>query len=508
MRTSLSTLSQPSTTRRTFFRSAGLAALSGAFGSSSGHSATGFATSNDPSSEIIWMSATKLAQWIREKKVSAVEATQAYITQIERVNPRINAVVQTCFERALNEAKAADESLARGQLKGALHGVPMTIKDSLDTEGVVTTGGTMGRINFVPTKDATSVARARAAGAILLGKTNTPEFTLSGIAGITSTWNLIYGITRNPYNNLHSAAGSSGGAGAIVAAGGAAFDIGSDFGGSIRGPAHANGVAGIKPSTGRVPRTGHIVDYGGIFDAYQQIGPLARRVEDLILVTSIITGPDGLDAGLVPAPWWNPQDVDLKSLRVAFYVNNGVTAATSETQAMVRKAADAMKALGCSTREDLHPHYQEAVELRTKLREADGNAWLKRVADKYGSKTVAPSLRFTEPNATTPELVAMLEQQDVYRRAMTRWLKDYDVILCPTQSGPAPKIDERPAGNTSYTQIYNIAGWPGVVVRGGTSPEGLPLGLQVVARPLRDDVALAVAQYLEGVMGGFQRPTV
>ena len=177
------------------------------------------------------MSATKLAAQIKAKKVSAVEATKAYIARIEQVNPKINAVVQTCFARALEEAKAADAALAAGKVLGPLHGVPMTIKDSLDTAGVVTTGGTLGRVNFVPNQDATVVARARAAGAILLGKTNTPEFTLSGFTGISSTWNLIYGLTRNPYNNLHSSAGSSGGAGAIVAAGGAAFDIGSDFGG-------------------------------------------------------------------------------------------------------------------------------------------------------------------------------------------------------------------------------------------------------------------------------------
>ena len=167
-------------------------------------------TSSDPATDIIFMSATKLAQLIREKKVSATEAVQAYIARIEHVNCKLNAVVQMCFERALAEAKAADDALAAGKLKGPLHGVPFTIKDSLDTEGVISTGGTVGREFFVPAHDATVVARVRAAGAILLGKTNTPEFTLAGggIPGVSTTANIIYGITKNPYDLSRSTAGS------------------------------------------------------------------------------------------------------------------------------------------------------------------------------------------------------------------------------------------------------------------------------------------------------------
>ena len=185
----------------------------------------------------------------------------------------LNAVVMNSYARARAEAKALDAKAARGDFAGPLHGVPMTIKDSLDTEGVITTGATYGRQQYVPTKDATVVARVRKAGAILLGKTNTPEFTLGGLGGISTASNLLYGSSHNPYDLTRSTAGSSGGAGAIVAAGGAAFDIGSDWGGSIRGPSHNNGIAGIKPTSVRVPRTGHIVDYGGIFDLWQQLGP-------------------------------------------------------------------------------------------------------------------------------------------------------------------------------------------------------------------------------------------
>ena len=190
-----------------------------------------------PHDELIYASTVQQAQMIRDKEVSAVELVTAMYERIDEVNPQINAVVLTCKERALAEAKKADAMLAKGQTMGALHGVPMTIKDSLETQGVVSTGGTMGRKNFIPGRDATVVARLRAEGAILLGKTNTPEFTLSG-----TTANLVYGMTSNPYKEGYTPGGSSGGAGAIVASGGAPFDIGSDFGGSIRGPAHFNGI--------------------------------------------------------------------------------------------------------------------------------------------------------------------------------------------------------------------------------------------------------------------------
>lgn len=190
------------------------------------------------------------------------------------MNPVLNAVVTLCGERAMMEAKLADERLAKGEILGPLHGVPMTIKDSLDTAGVRTTGGTLGWLTRVPNTDATAVARARAAGAILLGKTNTPEFTLGspGLRDLGTTVNILFGVTRNPYDPSRSCGGSSGGAGSIVAAGGAAFDI----------EAILAAVSGIRPTAtascwtqGHVgtsaPRTGHVVDYGGVYDAYQQL---------------------------------------------------------------------------------------------------------------------------------------------------------------------------------------------------------------------------------------------
>ena len=230
--------------------------------------------------DVIYASATDLARAIRAKAISSAEVVQVYLQRIEAVNPHLNAVVQLRPEAALAEARAADAALARRQVLGPLHGVPMTIKDSLDTAGIITTGGTTGRASFVPAQDATVVARLRQAGAILLGKTNTPELTLWG-----ETDNLVYGRTNNPFDLTRTPGGSSGGAAAIIAAGGSPLDIGSDTRGSIRLPAHFNGIAGIKPTSGRVPRTGHIVPWGlGAVDALTQLGPLARSVEDLGLI--------------------------------------------------------------------------------------------------------------------------------------------------------------------------------------------------------------------------------
>src|SRR5690606_34663538 len=191
---------------------------------------------------------------------------------------------------------------------------------------------------YIPQQDATVTARLKAAGAILLGKTNTPELTL----GI-ETDNLVYGRTNNPYDLTRIPGGSSGGAAAIVAAGGAAFDIGSDTGGSIRQPSHFCGVAGIKPTSGRVPRTGHIINYAmGAFDSWTQLGPIARFVEDLALLLPLMAGPDGRDPALIPMPLRDPAKVNFSQLRVAFHTDNGLLAATEEVAAVVKAAAKSL----------------------------------------------------------------------------------------------------------------------------------------------------------------------
>ncbi|HEY0944228.1 MAG TPA: amidase [Opitutaceae bacterium] len=510
--------SPTASSRRDFLRRsslAGPAALLGALGlapTATRAASPAYRTSADSTDELTFMSATKLAQLIREKKVSAVEAVQAHYARIDAVNPKLNAVVQFCRERALSEATTADQLLAAGKLLGPLHGVPMTIKDSWDTAGVISTGGTQGRAFFVPEKDATVVARLRAAGAILLGKTNTPEFTLGGVSGLGTTVNIIYGMSRNPYDLTRSTSGSTGGGGAIIAAGGSPFDVGTDFGGSIRGPSHNNGIAGLKPTTGRVPRTGHIVDFGGVFDSYQQGGPMARRVEDLITLMPILSGPDGLDAIIAPMPWADPAAVDLKNLRVAYYFSLAPDAPqpTPGMRAVVESCAGYFRELGCTCTETRPPDAIAAAEISTKLREGDGNAWQKRLTEKYHTTVPGPNRRFDYPLIATEEFTRLLEERDAWRTKMLQWVKDYDLILCPPALGPAELIGSRDANpgrrGAGFTTTYNLTGWPSGVVRAGTSPEKLPLGVMVTAQPWREDNVLAAMLHIEGRSGGWQRP--
>lgn len=460
------------------------------------------------SSPLLQASATQLAKMIREKSISSVELVEACMNRIATVNPKINAVVATCFERALKEAELADRKVALGEPLGPLHGVPFTIKDSLDTEGVVSTAGTLGFAQRVPDKDATVVARLRAAGAILIGKTNTPEFTLGG-AG-KGTYNLVYGQTFNPYNTAHSPSGSSGGAGAIVAAYGSPFDIGSDFGGSIRGPAHANGICGIKPTTGRVSRTGHWPGYGGAFDAYQQLGPLARFVEDLATILPIISGPDFRDAAVVPATLGNPADVSMKSLRVAYYFDNEVASPTPETRKMVADAAALLKKRVASVVEDFHKGDAAVDAFRDKLTDADGGAWMTRLLAKCGTDRPSPGLmrRIRGESIEAPEFTATLEQQDALRSRMAQWFSKYDIIICPTNAAPSPRLDDAPRSGGGYTRVYNITGWPAAVARASQGPDGMPIGLQIVGRPFMEHKVLAVAAEIEKAFGGWKPPLI
>src|SRR5688500_3707597 len=226
--------------------------------------------------KIVFKSATEMARLVRAKEISSEELVRAHLNRIRDVNGTLNAVCQIDEEAALSAARSADAALAKGAKPGPLHGVPITIKDSFDTKGLISTGGTTGRAKYIPEKDATAVARLRGAGAIILGKTNTPELTIS-----YETDTLIYGRTNNPYDLQRTSGGRSGGAAAILAAGGAALALGSDTAGSIRVPAHFCGVAGLRPTYGRVSRAGHILPPGGVIGRLTHIGPLARSVSDL-----------------------------------------------------------------------------------------------------------------------------------------------------------------------------------------------------------------------------------
>ena len=486
-----------------------------------------YLTSTDKTEDPLYVSATKLAALIRAKKITSVEAVKLCYKRIDEVNPKLNAVVFTCRERALAEAQAADEALAKGKILGPLHGVPFTIKDSFDTAGVVSTGGTLGRKTYVPGKDATIVARVRAAGAILIGKTNTPEFTLGG--GARGTYNLVYGQTYNPYKENYNPSGSSGGAGSIVAAGGSYFDLGSDYGGSIRGPAHANGIAGIKPSLGRAPRTGHIVGYGGAFDSFQETGPLARRVEDLYLLLSIIGGEDNWDAAMAPVPLGDPAAVDLKKLRVAFgSVATGTPPPaadagpnnrppTPQTEELLKQTVAYFTALGCTVKEDQPPKVRELGQIRQKFSGADGGDHMRRMLKLHGTSQASPGLNLTGTVLPSSEFTALCEQMDAIKSEQLSWWENYDLFICPAGNQPAMEVPAelvRPpnpaggGGGGGFTGNFNTTGCPGGVVRVGISELGLPIGIQVVSQPWRDDNVLAALSYIESKTGGWQKPPI
>ncbi len=461
----------------------------------------------------LYASVTALAKMVRDKEISAVELVTLYYRRIDEVNPKLNALVLDCRERALKEAAAADAMLARGELMGPLHGVPMTVKDSHDAEGLVSTGGTLGRKNFVPTTDATSVGRCRKAGAIVLGKTNTPEFTLS-----YQTTNLIHGRTENPYKLGYQPGGSTGGGAALIAAGGTAFDLGTDFGGSIRVPAHNCGIAGHKPSAGLVPRTGHIVGYGGVFDAFQVIGPMSRWVEDMELILGVISGPDFLDAAIIPMPLQPVADVKVSGLKVAWYVNNGsADGPTAETTAAVHRARNILSGAGLTLIEDCpEALIKEAQELRNAMSAADGREWVRRLYKRNGTSQAAPNIGLGDASDTvdTERFTEIVELLDLNRSKFLQWFNQYDLILAPVNNEPATEWPEGleavtwGRGNYGHTPVYNTTGWPGTTVRVGTSPEGLPIGVQVLAHPFRDALALAAAAVIEAGTGGYQAPVI
>ncbi len=463
----------------------------------------GLGLSNEmEASDITKMSVHELSDLIHKKKISSYEVVSAFVKRIEVVNPRLNAVVAFRPEEALKEARKADEELSRGKSKGVLQGIPCNIKDSFDTEGIVSTGGTLGRSNFIPKKNATVVQRLKDVGAIIMGKTNTPEFTMSFF-----TDNLVYGKTKNPYDLNRSPGGSSGGAASIIAAGGSPFDIGSDTGGSIRFPAHCCGIAGIKPTSGRVPRTGHIIGYQGVSQSMTHVGPLARNVEDLNLLLNIISGADNIDPYVYPISFQDYNKVDIKKLRMSFFVANGLVKPSEDTFKTINKVVKIISDAGMNIAEDIPKGIEESAKLRNYLLMGD---WLRRMLDQYGTTKTAMNWIYELQNPPSSEYALMVEKTDNYRSSMLSFWSKYDVLICPVSPMPAPLLDAKVDTATyfSYTIAFNITGWPGAVIRGGTSVEGLPIGIQIVAPPWREDICLAVAKFLENELGGWKNSMV
>jgi amidase len=460
--------------------------------------------------QLTYCSVAELAERIGAGELSSEELVAACIERINEVNPRLNAVVHLVEEEAMAAAREADLAFARGETRGPLHGVPMCIKDSFDTAGVISTAGTTGRAGYIPKQDATVVARLKAAGAILLGKTNTSELTLS-----FEPFNLLFGKTYNPYDLTKSPGGSSGGAAAIVAAGGAPFDIGSDYAGSIRLPAHFSGVAGIKPTSGRVPRTGHIIPYAaGAPDGYQQVGPLARTVEDLALLLELIAGPDWEDPTIVPMPLLSFREVELGTLRVSYYTDNGTLPPIPEISGVVTAVADALENHVAIVEENRPPRLDETWKLWSYLDSADGFGGGLEILENAGTKETNPYIQSRrlakDEQISAEEFGRRLREVERFRSQMLGFMREYDLLVCPANANVALPYDsyEQFGEGFSYTATYNITGWPAAVVRAGTSKEGLPIGVQLVGQPWREDVVLAAAHYVETTFGGWQPPSL
>jgi amidase len=458
---------------------------------------------------ILTLSARDQAGLVRERTISSRELISAHLERISVVNPVLHAAVEVEAERALEDAAAADRELAAGSSRGPLHGVPFSIKDSIEQAGCRCTAGTVGRRNApLSTADATLVERLRNAGAIPIARTNLPDLLFA-----FESANLLFGRTNNPYDVTRTPGGSSGGEAALLAACGSALGLGSDAAGSVRLPAAFCGIAAIKPTSGRLPRTGHFPPAGGWLETVWQIGPMARRVEDLIEAMRLLTGPDGIDPTVPDVPYRDPQQVKLAELRVAFFIDNGMAAADGEVAGVVRRAAAALASVVRSVEETRPACLAAAYDLEMKLIGPDGGDGLRDYLHALGSSEVHPLLTAwldkLEPYRTDlAGLARYWADLDAYRAEMTRFLRHYDAILCPAYIHAALPHGESVRDDNfrgfSHTMAFNVAGWPAAVVRCGESGTGLPIAVQMAAAPWREDVALRLALWLEGAFGGWK----
>ena len=424
--------------------------------------------------DVIGAPAGWLARAIVSRKLSSVEVVRAHLEHIHTVNPRLNAVVFATAESAIKEARAADRRNKPKAVLGALHGVPFTAKDIFNTAGLPTTAGVRMPRSRIPDHDATVVARMRRAGAILIGKTNCPPG-----GSDEDGWSPTRGGARNPYDVSRSPGGTSSGEAAIIAAGGSPLGLGSDSGGSIRVPAHYCGVTALKPTAGLIPVTGAYGLAGGMTDIRSQVGPMARYVSDLRIALRVLAGPDGIDSGVVPVKAWRATRLD--GLRVAWYAEDGMARPTPAIAAAVKAAARALAAAGCSVTEERPPALGEAYQVTLAY---------------WGRKHMNHD--------------RLYQRWDAFRTSFLRFMSRFDLVLSPVAPNVAPLIREKPVGDhqLSYTVPYSLSGNPCVVVRAGTSPENMPIGVQVVAANWHDGTALRAARAIERRLGGWRPASV
>jgi amidase len=459
--------------------------------------------------DVCALSGTAQARLIRSGDVSASELIEAHLRRIAQVNPCLNAVAEVLEETARRSAEQVDRERARGNPLPALAGVPFSIKDSIEVEGTVCTAGALGRKSAAASiRDATVVARLRVAGAIPIARTNLPDLLFA-----FESDNLIRGRTNKPYDFSRTSGGSSGGESALIAAGGSPFGLGSDCAGSVRLPAHFCGIASIKPTSGRLPRTGHVPPAGGWIESLWQIGPLARRVEDLGPMLSSLASPDAADHTVVGMPLGDPAQLRLKDLRIAFFTDNGIVPAEPETIAVVQQAAAALEQEVNRIEERRPSGVEESYDLEMRMIGPDGGDSLRAFLSAVGSTRTHPLLegwlQKLQPYRTTMDgFAGYWADLDRFRARMFAFFENYDAIISPVFPQAAvphgSSIEERTFKGFSYTMTHNVTGWPAAVVRCGQTAAGLPIGVQIAAHPWREDVALRIAAQLESAFGGWQ----
>jgi Asp-tRNA(Asn)/Glu-tRNA(Gln) amidotransferase A subunit family amidase len=457
----------------------------------------------------------KIAAGIREKEFSPVEVVEAHLERVAALQPKLNAFVHLDAEGARRQARTAEAAVMRGDNVRRLHGVPLTIKSCIDVGGWPTPAGSVLRKDYVAQTDAPLVARLRAAGAIILGNTNTPEYLMA-----YETDNSLNGKTSNPWNLERSVGGSSGGEAAAIASGCSAGGVGSDGGGSIRVPAHFCGICGLKPTPGRIPATGHFPGGGGAFGWIGVVGPMARTVTDVRSLFEVMAGPDAGDALSAPVPVRAVGEKDFRGLRVGVLESDALVAVTPETSATVERAAKLLSEQGFVVDKKRLTGLDRAIELwwyffgpviGHLIR--DGAVGLEEAWSPMLREYVA--LATSDMTLTYEGLLKACGVRDRLRAEILQQMEDVTILLSPVSAGPAFRHG---AGNwrsgekenyrdtMRYSQWLNLAGFPGVAVPVGMSSEGLPIGVQVIGRPYEEEMILAVAEAIERARGPWLAP--
>lgn len=477
--------------------------------------------------DIVFLSAGELAAAIRSREISAVDALEAHIAQIARHNPALNAVVTRDEGAARKRAAEADAALARDEVWGPLHGVPITVKDVFETAGMRTTASFKPLSGHIPREDATVVARIRAAGAIVWGKTNMPELALDFQSN-----GPLFGRACNPFDVGRTPGGSTGGGAAAVAAGLSPFEIGSDLAGSIRLPSHFCGLFGFKPTEHRVPGAGHIPELPGAPKSVRHMGcmgPLTRSVTDLRLVFTLLAGPDLRDVDVPPVPLDAVPARPLDQLRVAWSDDFGGLTVSAETRDALAKLAASLSQHGVKVERRSPPSFDYESAWRTcgEMVGAEVGATLPihfrllfqmQFLTKHGLDPLSAAV-VRGAGFGMRQYAAMLTRRDALIASMERFLAGWDVWLCPVstvqaiphcKTGESIDVDGTKRsylwGLGGYTSVFNLTGNPVVVLPLGRGRSGMPIGVQVVARRWSDMHLLSVAEQLATVTGTFQRP--